>query len=126
MKDISMYEIIILIVIGLFSGILSGVLGIGGGLVIVPALVFFLKITQHEAQGTTLALMLPPITLLSTYAYYKAGHLNLKVIVFVSIGFFIGGLFGGKIAVAINAFMLKKIFAVLLIAVALNMLLSKK
>lgn len=121
-----MIEIIILLAIGLFSGTLSGVLGIGGGLVIVPALVYFLRMSQHAAQGTTLALMLPPITLLSTYAYYKAGHLDLKVIIFVCLGFFIGGYFGGKIAVALPSFVLKKAFAILLMGIAINMFFAKK
>lgn len=121
-----MLEIVILLIIGLFSGALSGVLGIGGGLVIVPALIYFLKMTQHQAQGTTLALMLPPITLLSTYAYYKAGHIDFKVTIFVCLGFFVGGLFGGKLAVLLPTFILKKAFAILLIGVAINMLLSKK
>ena len=120
-----MTEIIILITIGLASGIFSGVLGIGGGLIIIPSLVYFLKLSQHQAQGTTLALMLPPITLMSTYIYYKAGHVNLKVTLFVCIGFFIGGYFGGKIAVLLTSEILKKVFAIFLIGVALHMLFGK-
>ena len=117
-----MIEIIILIMVGLFSGVLSGTLGIGGGLVIVPALVYFLKMSQQSAQGTTLALMLPPITLMSTYVYWKAGHVDLKVTLFLCIGFFVGGYFGGKVAVMLPALVLKKCFAVFLIGIAVHML----
>jgi len=120
-----MIEIIILIVIGLFAGAFSGVLGIGGGIIIVPCLVYFMNMTQHSAQGTTLALMLPPITLMSTLVYWKAGHLDLRITLFVCLGFFIGGFFGGKIAVALSSIVLKRIFAIFLIGVALNMLFSK-
>ena len=121
-----MYEIIILVTVGLFAGIFSGVLGIGGGLIIVPALVYILKMSQHAAQGTTLALMLPPITAMSVYVYWKAGHVDWKITLFVCIGFFIGSFFGGKIAVMLSSLVLRRAFAVFLIGIALNMFFSKK
>jgi hypothetical protein len=120
-----MTKILILLVIGLVAGALSGVLGIGGGLVIVPSLIYILKMSQHEAQGTTLALMLPPITLLSAYVYYKAGFVDLKVTLYLCIGFLLGGYFGGKLAVNLTPILLKKAFAVFLLIIAIQMLLSK-
>ena len=126
MIELTLIVILALIGIGLFAGIGSGILGIGGGLIIVPCLVYFMKMTQHQAQGTTLALMLPPITLMSTYVYWKAGHVNLKVTLFVCIGFFIGSYFGGKVAVALSSLALKRAFAIFLIGVSVHMLFSKK
>ena len=121
-----MIELLLLITIGLFAGVFSGVLGIGGGLLIIPCLVYIMKMTQHAAQGTTLALMLPPITLMSVYVYWKAGHVDWKITLFVCIGFFVGSFFGGKIAVALPSLVLKRIFAVFLIGLAINMLLQKQ
>jgi len=121
-----MTEIMILLAIGLFAGTYSGVLGIGGGLVIVPALVYFLKMSQHDAQGTSLAVMLPPITLMSCYVYYKAGHVDLKVAAWLCVGFFVGGYLGGKLAVMIPPLMLKRVFAIFLILIAINMFFAKK
>ena len=118
-------EIFILLVIGLFAGTFSGVLGIGGGIIIVPALVYILKMSQHSAQGTTLALMLPPITLMSTYVYWKAGYVDIKITLLVCIGFFVGSFFGGKIAVYLSSIVLNKVFAVFLILLGLHMLLKK-
>jgi len=118
-------EIIILIIVGVVAGSLSGVLGIGGGLVMVPALVYFLKMSQHSAQGTTLALMLPPITILSTYVYWKNGFVDLRVCLYLCLGFLVGSYFGGKLAVTIPAVYLKKTFAIFLVGVAINMFFRK-
>ena len=120
-----MIEIIILITIGLFAGAFSGVLGIGGGIIIIPALVYFLKMSQHAAQGTTLALMLPPITLMSTYVYWKAGHVDLRVCAYLCVGFLAGSYFGGKIAVILPAAILKKGFAIFLVCVAVQLFFKK-
>jgi uncharacterized membrane protein YfcA len=120
-----MYEITIFIIVGILAGIFSGVLGLGGGIIVVPALVYFLKMNQHLAQGTTLALLLPPITLLSTYVYWKEGYVDIRATIFLCIGFFLGGYFGGKIAVAIPALILKKGFAIFLICVAIHMFFKK-
>ena len=115
----------ILILIGLFAGALSGLLGIGGGLVIVPALVYIAKMTQHQAQGTTLALMLPPITLLSVYAYHKAGNINWTITLFVCIGFFVGSYFGGDLANRLPEAALRKMFAIFLMVAAVHMFFKK-
>jgi len=118
-----MVEYLILVVIGLVAGSFSGVLGIGGGLIMVPAMVYILKMSQHSAQGTSLAVMLPPITLMSVYVYYKAGHLNIWVIIYVCIGFFIGSYFGGKLAVILSEEVLRKSFAIFMMIMAVRMFL---
>jgi uncharacterized protein len=115
----------IALLIGLIAGILSGILGIGGGIIMIPALVFIFGYNQHLSQGTTLAAMVLPIGLLATLEYYKKGYVNLPVALCIAIGFFFGGLIGAKYATAINAGLLKKLFAVLLISIGLKMLVFK-
>jgi len=116
-----MLEYTILVAIGLVAGTFSGILGIGGGLIMIPAMVYILKMPQHMAQGTSLAVMLPPITLMSCYVYYRSGHLNFWVITFVCIGFFIGSYFGGRIAVITPEVILRKSFAVFMMIMAIHM-----
>ncbi|MBP7563650.1 MAG: TSUP family transporter, partial [Candidatus Cloacimonetes bacterium] len=87
-----MMQLPILLLLGLVTGILSGVIGIGGGIVMIPALVFLFNMTQQQAQGTTLAMMVPPIGFLAAYTYYKAGFVDIKIAGVLCIGFFIGGL----------------------------------
>lgn len=118
-------NIALLLIVGLSAGILSGLLGIGGGILIVPCLVFIFGLSQHTAQGTTLALMVPPIGLLAAWTYYKQGCVDIKVAALICLGFFFGGLIGAKFATAIHASLLKKLFGVALLATALKMILSK-
>jgi len=118
-------NILLLLFLGLAAGVLSGLLGIGGGILIVPCLVFVLGLTQHTAQGTTLALMVPPIGLLAAWTYYKEGCVDIKVALLICLGFFFGGLIGAKFATAINASLLKKLFGVALLVTAMKMILSK-
>ena len=92
-------NIFLYILLGVVAGIFSGLIGIGGGIIIVPALVLLFGLSQHSAQGTTLALMVPPIGLLAAWTYYKQGLVDLKIAAFVCIGFFIGGLLGAKFAI---------------------------
>jgi hypothetical protein len=117
--------ILILVAIGISAGILSGFIGIGGGILIIPALVLFLGLSQKEAQGTSLAIMLPPIGLLAAMNYYKAGYINLKYAIIIATAFLIGGYFGSKLAVSINDQVVKKIFAVVLLIVSLKILFEK-
>ncbi len=117
--------LIILILIGLFAGAFSGMIGLGGGLVIIPALIYLLGMNQYMAQGTSLAIMLPPIGLMAAFNYYKAGALNLKYAMIIAVAFFIGGYFGSKWALTIPEAVLRKIFAVTLIIVAIRMLWPK-
>jgi hypothetical protein len=82
------------VLLGLVAGVLSGIIGIGGGVIIVPVLVFLFGLSQHQAQGTTLALLVPPIGILAAWTYYKAGYVNLEIAAFVCVGFVLGGITG--------------------------------
>ena len=118
--------VITALLIGLGAGVLSGLVGVGGGIVMVPALVFFLSYSQHQAQGTSLAVLtLPVVIIASIYYYYqcqKAGTpIDLKVVGLIAVGFLVGGYFGSKIALVIDAEVLKKIFAVILFYTAFKM-----
>lgn len=116
---------IILILIGLVAGVFSGIIGIGGAIIIIPALVFILGMDQYTAQGTSLAVMLPPIGLLAALSYYKEGAVNLKYALIIAGAFLIGGFIGSKFALSIPEALLRKIFAVILLAIALKMFFSK-
>ncbi len=113
------------IVLGLVVGIISGVIGIGGGVLFVPALLFLFGLSQHQAQGTTLALLVPPIGLLAAWTYYRQGYVNVEMAAFICIGFFVGGLIGAKIATALPSHVLEKIFGVALLLIAIKMILGK-
>ncbi len=119
-------HILIFVVIGLSAGVLSGMFGVGGGLIIVPALVFFIGMTQHEAQGTSLGLMLLPIGFLAAWNYYKSGNLDVKAGLIIALAFVIGGYFGSKYALGIDDVMLKKIFGVFMLVVALKLIFFSK
>ena len=116
-------DIITCILIGIAGGILSGLMGVGGGIVLIPLMIIFLKMTQHQAQGTSLAIIM--LSVVSMLVYYKKGHVDLSVAALIGIGFIIGGLIGAHLAIAIPEHILKKCFAVLMIIVALRMLLMK-
>jgi uncharacterized membrane protein YfcA len=118
-------NVFLYILLGVVAGIFSGLIGIGGGIIIVPALVLLFGLSQHTAQGTTLALMVPPIGLLAALAYYKQGFVDLKIAAFICVGFFIGGLFGAKVALGIPETILKKIFGIVLLAVSIRMIFFK-
>lgn len=117
--------LLLLILIGIFTGFMAGMLGIGGAIIMIPALVFMIGLTQQGAQGTSLAVMLPPIGILAAYNYFKAGQVNLKFAMILAITFIIGSYFGSKLALSIPQNLLKKIFGLLLLLVAAKMLLSK-
>ena len=120
-----MWMIAAFIVVGLFSGALAGLIGIGGGIIIIPILVYFFGMSQKLAQGTTLALMLPPIGIMAAYIYYKGGFVDIKAAVFISAGFVIGGWLGAKYAVGIPQEIISKIFAVMLFVVSIKMFMTK-
>ncbi len=113
--------LIILIIIGLLSGGLSGLIGIGGGVIIVPALVYFLAFSQKEAQGTSLGILLLPAGILGVIQYYKDGAIDLRVVFIVSIAFIIGNYFGSKIALSLPDKTLKKLFAIVLLVLGIKM-----
>lgn len=116
--------ILILVCIGLIAGMLSGLIGIGGGIIIVPMLLL-IGLTQQQAQGTSLAVMLPPIAFLAVLNYHKAGQIEWKYALIISACFVIGSYFGSKIAIDVDQRTLKKIFGVVLLIIAGKMLLSK-
>ena len=118
-------EQIFYIILGLIAGILSGFLGIGGGVVLIPAFVFLLGMTQHQAQGTTLALMVPPIGLLAAMKYYYGGNVKIPVAIFVCLGFFVGGLIGAQLVEKIPDLLLRRIFGVFPLVVAARMIIGK-
>jgi hypothetical protein len=120
-----MSNIVLYILLGLAAGIFSGVVGLGGGVIIVPALVFLFGLTQHQAQGTTLALLVPPIGILAAYEYYKRGYVDLRIAAFICLGFVLGGLIGARIATGIPDAVLKKIFGVALLLIGAKMIFWK-
>lgn len=117
--------LLILILIGIITGVMAGMLGIGGAIIMVPALVYILGLSQQAAQGTSLAVMLPPIGIIAAYNYYRAGQVNLKFALILAVCFIVGSYFGSKLSLTLSDAVLKKIFGILLLAVALKMLLSK-
>ncbi len=120
-------EIIIVILIGLAAGVLSGLVGVGGGIILVPALAFFLHYTQHQAQGTSLGVLTFPVVILAFLKYYSdckrmGTPIDFKIIGILAVGFIIGGYFGSSIAVRIDKDALKKIFALILFFTAIKMM----
>jgi uncharacterized membrane protein YfcA len=119
-------QIIILILVGLIAGALSGLIGIGGGLVIVPALVYLVDFSQHKAQGTSLGLLLLPAGILAVIQYYRQGDIDFGVVALLAVGFVVGGYYGSKLALSLPQDTLKKVFAILLIVIAVKMLFFDK
>ena len=102
------------------------VFGVGGGVLIVPALVFFMGMTQHEAQGTSLGLMLLPIGVLAAYNYHQAGNLNIKYGLIIAGAFVVGGYFGSKLSLTIDQSVLKRVFGILMLLVAIKLIFFPK
>jgi len=113
--------ILILILIGLVTGAVGGMLGIGGAIILIPALVYFVGFSQHEAIGTSLAVLLPPIGMFAAYNYYKAGQVNIKYALIIAVAFMIGSYFTSKLALKIPEDIIRKIFGVFLFLIALRM-----
>ncbi len=117
--------IVSLIIIGLLAGMLSGLVGVGGGIIMVPLLVLLVGFSQHQAQGTSLTVLLVPVTAVAVFNYYKEGYVNWKYAMIIAIFFVIGSYFGSKLAVDLDQKMLKKIFGIVLLFIAGKMLLEK-
>ena len=123
----SITTLLILVAIGVFAGVVSGMVGVGGGIIMVPALVYFLSLSQFGAQGTSIVAMLPPIGILAAYNYYKADAVNWKYAIVISLAFVIGGYFGSKLTLGfISESTLKKLFGGLLLITALKLILFSK
>jgi uncharacterized membrane protein YfcA len=116
---------ILLVVLGLAAGALSGLIGIGGGIIIIPALVLLFGLTQHQAQGTTLALLIPPIGILAAWTYYKQGFVDIRIALFIILGFVAGSYFGAKFATRLNEATLERVFGVVLLLIAVKMIIGK-
>ena len=116
---------IILIVIGLLAGILSGLVGVGGGILMIPLLIMFLGLTQHEAQGTALFAMLPPIGILAAMNYYKEGFVKWEYAAVIALTFVVGGYFGSKLAISLPAQTVRKVFGVIMLIGAIKLIFSK-
>lgn len=117
--------VILYILIGILAGVFGGFLGLGGGVIIIPALIYFFKFSQHQAQGTAIATLLPPIGLLAAFKYYKSGNVNIPIAIFIALGFFIGGYIGASLANKIPEEKLRFCFALLLLALSLHLLFKK-
>ncbi|MGA1621237.1 MAG: TSUP family transporter [Synechocystis sp.] len=118
-------NILLFILLGLAAGFASGLIGIGGGLVIVPTLVFMFGFSQQLAQGTTLALMIPPIGLLGALTYYRQGYVDIKAAVLICLGFVFGSLFGARFATHLSGDMLTRIFGGAMLIISLKMIWGK-
>lgn len=114
--------LLLLVLVGLAAGFLSGLIGVGGGIIIVPALVLLLGFSQKQAQGTSLGILLLPVGILAVIQYYKQGYLNVNYVLVVSAAFVLGGFLGSKLALSLPDAVMKKVFAVVLILIALKII----
>lgn len=118
--------LLLLLIVGLAAGFLSGLIGIGGGIIIVPALVLFLGFSQKMAQGTSLGILLLPVGILAVLQYYKQGYLNINYVLIVATAFVLGGFLGSKLALSVSDEKMKKVFALILLLISLKMLFFDK
>ena len=118
-------SLLALLVLGVLTGVLSGLVGVGGGIILVPALVFLFGFEQHMAQGTTVALLVPPIGILAAYTYWKNGYVDVRAACWICVGFIFGSLFGAKIAVAVPKDALRRGFGFLLLAVSARLIFGR-
>jgi len=116
--------IVILVLIGLFAGILSGFVGVGGGIIIVPALVFFLGLTQHQAQGTSLFVLSMPVVIFAVINYWKTDNVNWKFGLIIASTFVIGAFLGSKLSLKLSPGMVKLVFGILLAYVSIRLMMS--
>jgi uncharacterized protein len=116
---------VLYIILGIVAGIFGGMFGIGGGTILIPVLVYLFGLTQHQAQGTTLAIMVPPIGLLAVLRYYYSGNVKLGMAGFICLGFFIGGLIGASFVQDLSDPLLKRLFGLFLAFIAVRMIVGK-
>lgn len=122
----NLYTILILVFIGIAAGMMAGLIGVGGGIIIVPSLIYFLSFSQKSAQGTSLGLLLLPAGILAVIQYYKQGYVDIKMVGILALGFLAGGYFGSKIALSLPQETVKKIFAIILLLIGVKMLFIDK
>lgn len=120
--DFSTTQLLILVIVGLLAGALSGFVGVGGGIIIVPAMIYFMNMNQMQAQGVSLALLMLPVGILGVMNYYKAGHIQFSYVLIMAVGFVLGNYFGSKYAMRVPEHKIKFFFALLMLYVAVHML----
>jgi uncharacterized membrane protein YfcA len=120
--DFSTSQLLILVLVGLLAGALSGFVGVGGGIIIVPAMIYFMNMNQMQAQGVSLALLMLPVGILGVMNYYKAGHIQFNYVLIIAVGFVLGNYFGSKYAMRVPEHKIKFLFALLMLFVAVQML----
>ncbi|HVZ24596.1 MAG TPA: sulfite exporter TauE/SafE family protein [Sediminibacterium sp.] len=125
-KKMTLTILLLLVIVGLLAGFLSGLVGVGGGIIIVPALVLLLGFSQKLAQGTSLGILLLPVGILAVLQYYKQGYLNLQYVAIVSIAFVVGGYLGSKLALSLSDEKMKRVFAIVLMIMAVKMMFFDK
>lgn len=125
-KNMTAQIIALIIIIGFAAGMLGGMIGLGGGLIIVPALVYFLSFSQHKAQGTSLGLLILPVAILGVMNYYKKGHVDVKVVALLALGFVAGSFLGSKWALSLPQGTIKKVFALFILILSIKMLFFDK
>lgn len=113
---------ILSIIIGLFAGAYGGALGVGGGTIMIPAMIYLFGLNQHQAQGTSLAALLPPVFILAVWRYYQAGNVNVPIAIFIAIGFTVGAFFGAHFVQGVSDAILKKAFGILLLVLGVKMI----
>jgi len=124
-NKLNMITILILLIIGILAGFSSGMVGIGGGIIIVPALVFFLGLTQHQAQGVSIGMLLLPVGFLAAMNYYKSGNLDISKSLIIGASFIIGAYFGSKVSLNIDGAIMKRIFGVVILLISLKLIFGK-
>jgi uncharacterized protein len=120
-----MVNTLLILLLGLAAGVFSGLIGVGGGIIVVPVLVLAFGLSQHTAQGTTLAMLLPPIGVLAVWTYYKEGYVDWRIAGLLCAGFVLGGWFGAKFAVGLSKAALQRVFGGALLLVSIKMLWGK-
>ena len=118
-------QIVQLMIVGLMAGALSGFVGIGGGLVMVPALIWLLGYSQHQAQGTSLGVLILPVVFLAARNYYREGMIDIKIVAIIASAFIIGGYFGSKWALALPAETVKRVFGIVMLLASLKLIFGK-
>ena len=118
--------ILTLLGIGLTAGVFAGMFGIGGGLIIVPALLFIVKMKELEALGTSLAALIPPVGLLGALEYYRNGHINIRYAALLALGLFIGAYFGARFVISLPPHLIRRLYAGFLLLIAARMLITGK
>ena len=121
----SLSTFIVLVFIGLLAGVLSGFVGVGGGILMIPLLMLFLGFSQFEAQGTALAAMLPPIGILAAMNYFRSGYVKWEYAIVIALTFVIGGYFGSKVSLSLNPITVRKVFGVVMFFAAIKLFFSK-